>query len=681
MKRLFLLLMVCCLLGAAACAPRGPGGLFEEKPEARLFRSAQSAVDSGQYDKAFTLFQEYVQKYADASRVPDALLQMGIIRARQGKHAQALAYLEQVIHSSPESQDARQALVERLSVMYDAGNFQKVILQAADVFDRKLPDAQFVRAGRIAGDAYMALNIGRGAYHAFLRVYQRAGRKDRQETVLPRLKAAINLLPQELIQEELARLDGDFPSSWLLYHLGVNFEAAGNFGDALAVLSDFVDSHPSHELAETARERIAELKSEGYGEKIVIGCLLPLTGKYEAFGQRALNGMELAISAGEDAAGGEAAPPVQLVVADTGSDPEKAAAAVQELNEQRVTVILGPLTNVQNAAQQAQSLGIPIITLTQAAGIPEIGKYVFRNFITPGMQVKTLVDHASKNLDVERFAVLYPDESYGETFMNLFWDELLARDAAVVGLEKYDPAHTDFSDPIKKLVGLYYEVPEDIAVEAQQPGPFKQRNSPFGDLWGLNGQAHPRSDSGGAAGLSPLLQSLVENAPDALAEEPQPVVDFGAVFIPDSPEKVGLILPQFAYYDVDDVYCLGTNLWHSERLIEMARRYLQGAVFPAGFFAGSQAEPVVEFVREYKSLYGREPEFIEAVSFDTARMVIELMRRSKYLGRSYIREQLTLMPAHHGVTGRTWFDANGEVVKELYLLKVSGGRFVAAGDG
>lgn len=681
MKRLFLLLMVCCLLGVAACAPRGPGGLFEEKPGARLFRSAQSALDSGQNDQAFALFQEYVQKYPAAARVPDALLQMGIIRARQEKHAQALAYLEQVINSYPESQKAPQALVERLSVMYDTGNFQKVILQASDVFDRKLTDAQFVRAGLIAGDAYMALNIGQGAYHAFLRTYQRAGRKDRQEAVLPRLKAAINLLPQEHIQEELARLDGDFPSSWLLYHQGVNFEASGNFGDAIAVLSDFVDRYPSHELVATARERIAELKSEGYGEKIIIGCLLPLTGKYETFGQRALNGMELAISKSEDAAAGEDALPVQLVVADTGSDPEKAVEAVQELNEKRVTVIVGPLTNAQNAAKQAQSLGIPIITLSQAAGIPEIGEYVFRNFITAGMQVKTLVDYAAKTLDVERFALLYPDESYGETFMNLFWDELLARDASVVGLEKYDPSHTDFSDPIKKLVGLYYEVPEDIAAEVRQPGPFKRENSPFGDLLGLNGQENQGEGSSEAAGLSPVLQNLVDNAPAALADEPQPIVDFGAVFIPDSPEKAGLILPQLAYYDVVDVYCLGTNLWHSERLIEMARRYLQGAVFPAGFFAGSQAEPVKQFVGQYKSLFGSEPEFIEAVSFDTARMVIDLMRRSKYRGRSYIREQLTLMPAHNGVTGRTWFDASGEVVKKLYLLKVSGDRFVEAGDG
>jgi len=670
MKRLFLFLLVSGLLLCAACAPKGGGVIFEEKPEAKLFQSAGSAFEARNYNQAFSLYQDYVQKYPDAPRLPDALLKMGIIRARQGQAAPAFAYLEQVISNYPQSQNARQASVERLSLLYDTGNFRKVILAAADVFAYRLSDEQFVRVGLLAGDAYMALNMAETAYHGFLRTYQRAGRKSREEAVLPRVKAAINLFSQERIQDELARLDGRFPSSWLLYRLGVNFEADGNFGEAIAALTDFLDRYSGHELAETARERIEALKSAGYSQQIIIGCLLPLSGKYEAFGQRALNGIELAIFTGDEAAGASA-PPVQLMVADTCSSPENAVEAVRELDEKRVTVIIGPLTNTQNAAEEAQSRGIPIVTLSQAAGVPEIGEYVFRNFITAGMQVKTLAAYAAETLDIDRFAMLYPDEPYGDTFMNLFWDALLARDAAVVGLEKYDPEHTDFSDAIKKLVGLYYEVPEDIA-DDRQLGPVIRQRSPFGELWGLNRPA---------AELTPLLDSLIDNAPVAPEEEPEPIVDFGALFIPDSPEKAGLILPQLAYYDVTNVYCLGTNLWHSKRLIQMARRYLQGAVFPSGFFAGSQAGPVQPFVRQFNSLYGTQPEFIEAVSFDSARMVVDLMRRSKYLGRRYIRRQLTLMPPHEGVTGRTWFDASGEAVKELYLLKVSGNRFVEVNAG
>ena len=95
-------------------------------------------------------------------------------------------------------------------------------------------------------------------------------------------------------------------------------------------------------------------------------------------------------------------------------------------------------------------MGIPIITITQKDKIPEIGDNVFRNFITPHMQVQALVSYAVESLGLRRFAILYPDENYGNTFMNLFWDQLLETGAKVVGLESYSPDQTDFADPIKK---------------------------------------------------------------------------------------------------------------------------------------------------------------------------------------------------------------------------------------
>ena len=97
-----------------------------------------------------------------------------------------------------------------------------------------------------------------------------------------------------------------------------------------------------------------------------------------------------------------------------------------------------------------------------------MGDYVFRNFITPGMQVKTLVSYAIKKLQLKRFAILYPDENYGKTFMNLFWDEVIALGGKVVGAEPYNINHTDFADPIKKLVGLNYDIPEDLKYPGEQ---------------------------------------------------------------------------------------------------------------------------------------------------------------------------------------------------------------------
>ncbi len=674
MKRSILLCAFVCLLVCAACAPKGPEITPGEKPGADLMESARSEFDAGRYSRAFSLYQDYVQKWPDGAMLPEALLQMGVISGRQGNHAQALAYFKQVRDAHPASGFAAQAAVEKLAVLLDAGDYKRAVLFAEEAFAYDLDAARFVRAARIAGEAWLALNLPEPAYLAFLKAHQRAGTNKQKEAVLPQLKAAISMLPADVIRRELDRLDGRFPSSYCLYFLGADLEAAGSFGDAIAVFSDFRDRYPGHELAAKARGRIEELKSAGYGQKIRIGCLLPLSGRYESFGNRALHGIELAVSLAQEGGQSDAGPPIELIVADTASDPQKAVQQVQRLDEERVKAIIGPIATARPAAKEAQARGIPIAVFSQASEIGQTGGYVFRNFITPKMQAEALAAYASEALGVERFAILYPDESYGRAFMNLFWDALLAREAALTGLEKYNPAHTDFSDPIKKLVGLYYEVPEDIAEERQQ-GPVAEEKSPPGDF--------PSAvEGGGSFGENPLLNEAIARAADPEDEdaEPEPVVDFEAVFIPDSPDKAGLIIPQLAYYDVDDVVCLGTNLWHSRRLIAMARRHAQGAVFSAGFFADSSSRPVRRFVTAFADIYGKEPEFIEAIGFDTAELLIRLMRRSEYLGRRYIRERLKRMPPFSGVTGRTWFDANGEAVKELYLLQLSGSRFVEAGS-
>ena len=675
MKRLFLVLALSGLFACTACAPKGvvPGVFEKEKPGAELLRKAESSFKEERLNTAFSFYQQYISRYSDGEMVPKALIQMGIIKGRQEKYAQAVSHFKEVMNKYPQSDYAGQAGVEMLSVLSDAGDFEAVIRQSAAVFSYDLSREAYVRAGLSVGDAYMALDLPGAAYFAFLKAFDRAKGKKAEKKVLPRLKTAVSRLPMDLLKAELARLDGRPPSGYLRYHMAKNYADKGNLGDAMATWADFLDRYPDHELARAAKERLEEIKTSGAADQVNIGCLLPLTGRYAAYGKQALHGLEMALSiSGQNAS----SRPIHLIVADTASDSEQAKKAVDELNEKRVTAIIGPIATSEAAAKAAQKHGIPIITLTQSSGVPEIGEFVFRNFITPQMQVRTLVRYAAETLDIDRFAVLYPDENYGETFMNLFWDELLARKASVVGLEDYNPAYTDFSDAIKKLAGLYYDVPADIEAKTRI-GPLERQPSPFEALWGMGGEdSGPDAESQSEAGLAPYIRGLVGDRISDPEEEPQPIVDFKAVFIPDSPEKAGLIIPQLAYYDIDNVYLLGTNLWHSDKFIEMARRYIQGAICPSGFYAESRSDAVRRFVDEFRTVYGEEPDFFEAIGCDTAMMLIDLLDRSPYFGRTYIREQLPAMPPYDGITGKTRFDETGEVVKELYLLKVSGRRFV-----
>ena len=122
----------------------------------------------------------------------------------------------------------------------------------------------------------------------------------------------------------------------------------------------------------------------------------------------------------------------------------------------------GTLTKslVSKVLASAQEKRIPIITLSQKENIAEIGDYVFRNFITPKMQVETIVSYAIDMLGLSRFAILYPDDKYGTGFMTLFQDEVMAYGGEIVAVEPYNPDQTDFAEPIKTLLEFQNEVHE-----------------------------------------------------------------------------------------------------------------------------------------------------------------------------------------------------------------------------
>ncbi|MGA5198456.1 ABC transporter substrate-binding protein [Streptomyces exfoliatus] len=99
------------------------------------------------------------------------------------------------------------------------------------------------------------------------------------------------------------------------------------------------------------------------GPAVRIGALVPLTrpGWVEA-GRHLLAGLELAVREVNDS-GGIAGSPLELVVRDTAADPEKAAAAVDELARLGVAAVAGEYHSVvaRAAAARADALGLPYL--------------------------------------------------------------------------------------------------------------------------------------------------------------------------------------------------------------------------------------------------------------------------------------------------------------------------------
>ncbi len=651
LKHIFIILSAVIFLAACAAKPGVTPESLSTPEGDELFSRAEKLFEARSYDEAAVLYDEYFSRFADKPLAAAALMKIGIIHALSGDYDNARAAYKKILSGYPASSVGSDALVEDLFTYYQQGRYQDVIELAPDTLQRLESKTHIFRIYTLLGDTYMAMGSPIDAidYYSHARDYAAA---HEQKTIIDKLQEAIARLDAADIAILVNHPDQSLPMDYLMFQLGLNYAMEEKYDDALTVLAEFLDRYPEHENRILAESLIEEINKNVVFNQYTIGCLLPLSGPYEVFGNRALKGIELALAQFSSQSD---TPPINIIVKDTGADPDKTIAALEELYHERVAAILGPIVTSEIAGREAQQMGIPIITFTQKDNIPEIGDNVFRNFITPKMQVQTIVSFTVESLGLGRFAILYPDETYGLTYMNLFWDQLLESGKTVVGVESYRPDQTDFIDPIKKLVGIYYKVPEDLKPE-NNPDITSENNE---DLTQTNGETR---------------ENEAEEAQKD--EEPEPIVDFDAVFIPDSPGKVGQIVPQLAYFDIKDVYLLGTNLWHSDSLIKIAHQYVQGAVMTDGFFAQSTRPRVQQFVKSYEETYQETPDFVAAVVYDSAMILCDVVSRPHIRYRTDIRDELLNLENFPGVTGNTRFDENGDVQKKMHLLRIKGKSFV-----
>lgn len=251
----------------------------------------------------------------------------------------------------------------------------------------------------------------------------------------------------DLIQTFMETPDLAVPQPLLHYWLGVNLAREKEYTKAVDVLSRYMDLWPDDPRVPEAQERVALIRQNLFN-KDTIGCLLPLSGKYGIYGQKALKGIQLAI---QDL-GAAYNRKFNIVIKDTQGNPDIAAACVDELDQANVAGIIGPLLAVDKAGIRAQELKIPMIALTQKEDFALSGEYLFSNFITPRMQVQTLIAYVVKTLGLQKVAVLYPDEPYGRRHMQQFSQAADEYGADMVGIQAYDGTRTDFAVPIRKLI-------------------------------------------------------------------------------------------------------------------------------------------------------------------------------------------------------------------------------------
>ncbi|MBJ8342723.1 ABC transporter substrate-binding protein [Antrihabitans sp. YC3-6] len=178
---------------------------------------------------------------------------------------------------------------------------------------------------------------------------------------------------------------------------------------------------------------------------VPIGAALSLTGPAGSYGDPQRKGLELAL--GElNSKGGIT---YDLRVEDDATDPKQGITVFEKFaTTDAVSVILGPTlsTGAKVADPVAQENKVPVLGISNtAAGITEIGDYVFRDSLTEDVVIPQTIEKAKSALGLKKVVVLYGnDDAFTQSGYEAFKGALDEQGVEIAKTLTFSKADTDF---------------------------------------------------------------------------------------------------------------------------------------------------------------------------------------------------------------------------------------------
>lgn len=601
--------------------------LLKYQEAVRMFR------EEGNPEDAYQMLEAFLKMHPDSSYADDAILEQSRIWSHMGEPRKALSTMELLLSKYPSSPTKKRVFAEMMLIYRDLGKWKDCVEASRNALTLDtLPDeeSQLLVAGATCkakrGDH-------RNAVADLIKGY-RAAMNDavRQEAFEALMEISGELRNRE-IEGFLKDSDGREPFGTMAMILLERMIDDGNYTEAMAGLMDLLIHYPESIPDDRLQDTYARLRDHLFVRTNTIGAILPLSGRFAVFGQKALQGIQAALGFQTPYPVPGGAEEYSLIVKDSGTDPIQAAQAVRDLAEtEQVLAIIGPIFSrtTRAAAEAAEKSDIPLISLSPDPEVPGLGRNIFRRSLVDTQQIDALVRLVHDRLTMTRFAILYPDNPYGNEMMNLFWDQLELRGAEVVAVESFPPGQTDFGPQIRAMVGLNRK-------------------------------------------MTPEEQELKKSGFEV---ELEPIVDFDALFIPADFQTVGLLAPQLAFYDVNEVLLIGTDGWNSPWLVELGEHYVEGALFTGGYIPDIRDTVTREMIQRYWLTFGEDPQPITVQAYDIASLIRKGVQSGEVRNRSSLREFFLGLRGHPSAEGPLTTDDRGDILQRPLLLTVVDGEIV-----
>ena len=620
------------------------------------FLQAEYLFHSGDFLAAKPLYHNYLSQNPSGKRSHQALFRLGSIDQSIKSYSTAARFYQILLQRFPRSLLADSVRFSMAVCYYELAEYNsaesnfKMVLRLSP--DKKIKWKIMIYLAQIDG--------GRMNYEkAFTKLKQAhdqiENKEIRKQAVVVTEKLINEKLGKNQVSALIQKLGNGFPVDLLLLRKISSHRAEGDITNYMASMEKFIGFFPNHSRKAEVKSRLNQIKADT-GAKIKIGVVIPLTGKLALTGQKVLQGIQLAVHQLPF----QAREKLALEVRDSGHQLPMKEIIADLSGLPNVVGIIGPLLSdeVAIAGKVARDYLIPIFSPSASTyGLVDENSFMFRNALTREIQAKFLAEYAVNTLQLKRFAVLHPYEPFGLELKDTFIKEVESFGGEVVVVAGYDRTQNDFKKQIFELGGVEDDELEKIGRElVLSEGVIPDFSSPSTFSRPLIDMGHWSGDD-----VEKLKVSLE--------------LSYDAIFIPGVYDKVGLIIPQLAFYNVNTVSLLGTNGWNSPELVTMGGKYLTNVYFVDGFYPDSHHVEVQKFVRDFKANFGEEPGYLSAQSFDAANIMINNILAGAG-NRIKMKESLKAVKNFPGVTGNTTLLPSGDSEKNIFALTVKRKKIV-----
>lgn len=365
-------------------------------------------------------------------------------------------------------------------------------------------------------------------------------------------------------------------------------------------------------------------------DKLLVGILLPLSGKAEKIGNIMLKAAELSMF-------NHKLNNIILMPYDTKGTAFGAVDAINEAVRDGVDIVLGPFFTQSTKAilNIADINNLIVISFSDNQSLLDSKQpNLYLMGLTPKQEIYRMISYLIDYKNFYGFSAMFPNDAYGNISSKIFKDVIFRKDAKIVKSEFYSKRDKNLEKKVNNLL---------------KTNSFRE-------------EVYERYEEEKALAKAEGLNVDVEftyNDDDKIYAD--------ALLLPDSGNEFLKIAKYVSNYSGDHKpLMVGTSKWLNNNLYN-------NSDFNDTLFVAPNPNNYVEFDKMYFDVYQSYPLRVASLAYDAVIAVIESYAKAQ--DKKEIRYALENYQGFEGINGKFRFLSDGLLERRLAIIRIIDGRF------